>query len=108
MFTFEINDFKLRIAELHWSQQLMKLRKIADVRIPEVTFGLELTQQYVLLFEMQVTFLCSSPDTTVIGSDRQGHIARMGEEKWMQHFLKGRDHLDAFGVNGRIILKHIP
>jgi hypothetical protein len=26
----------------------------------------------------------------------------------MQHFLKGRDHLDAFGVNGRIILKHIP
>jgi hypothetical protein len=69
--------------------------------------GLELTQQYVFLLEMQLTFLCSSHNTTTIGSDRQENVARMGEDKLMQHFLKWRDHLDTFGLNGRIILKHI-
>jgi hypothetical protein len=60
----------------------MKLRKIADVRILKINdIDLELTQEYVFLFEMQLKFLCFSPNTTAIGSDRQWHIARMGHWK---------------------------
>jgi hypothetical protein len=77
----------------------------------------EVTGGWRKLYDEELHDLYSSPNNNIIGMIKSrsmtwtGHVARMGEirnkYKFLMGSLKGRNHTEEMGVDGKIILKWI-